>query len=84
MQINNTEHKKLLSIGEAAEYLGVSVDTLRRWGKKGRVEAYRSPGGHRHYDIKDLDNLFNKKYTRDEPTIRSSGEKKRDRQTTAS
>ena len=27
--------KKYLSIGEAAEVLGVSVDTLRRWEKEG-------------------------------------------------
>jgi excisionase family DNA binding protein len=61
---------KRLSIGEASEYLGVSIDTLRRWEKKGRIEPLRSPGGHRYYTQTDLDNLFNKKYTRDEPTIR--------------
>jgi excisionase family DNA binding protein len=72
MQNNDDGHKKLMTIGQASEYLGVSVDTLRRWEKKGRIEAYRSPGGHRHYDTKDLDKLFNKRYTRDEPTIRTS------------
>jgi len=61
---------KRLSIGEASEYLGVSIDTLRRWEKKGRINPLRSPGGHRYYTQTDLDNLFNKKYTRDEPTIR--------------
>jgi excisionase family DNA binding protein len=54
-----------LSIGKAAEYLGVSVDTLRRWEKKGRITPYRSPGGHRYFEIDDLNKLFDKKYTRD-------------------
>lgn len=54
-----------LSIGKASEYLGVSIDTLRRWEKKGRVNAYRSPGGHRYFEKNDLDNLFGKKYTRE-------------------
>lgn len=54
-----------LSIGKAAEYLGVSIDTLRRWEKRGRVAALRSPGGHRYFRKEDLDNLFGKKYTRD-------------------
>ena len=70
------EKKDLLSIGQASEYLGVSIDTLRRWEKKGKVEGLRSPGGHRYYEKKQLDNLFGKKYERVEPTIRRSFVKK--------
>lgn len=55
-----------LSIGKAAKHLGISIDTLRRWEKKGRIIAYRSPGGHRYFLREDLDNLFGKKYTREE------------------
>jgi excisionase family DNA binding protein len=54
--------RNLFTIGQASEYLGVSIDTLRRWEKKGRVEAFRSPGGHRYYERDDLDKLFGKKY----------------------
>jgi excisionase family DNA binding protein len=68
----NTIKTKRFSIGEASEYLSVSIDTLRRWEKKGRISALRSPGGHRYFLKKDLDDLFGKKYTRDEPTIRRS------------
>jgi len=47
--------KKLISIGEAAELLGVSIDTLRRWDKSGRLPAIRSgPRGHRYYQERDL------------------------------
>lgn len=66
-----SQKRNLVSIGEASEYLGVSIDTLRRWEKRGRIEPYRSPGGHRHYSKDELDKLFDKKYVRDEPTVRS-------------
>ncbi len=61
------DKKNYLTIGEASEYLGVSIDTLRRWEKKGRITPYRSPGGHRYYEKEELDSLFGKRYTRDEP-----------------
>jgi excisionase family DNA binding protein len=62
----------LLTIGDASEYLGISIDTLRRWEKKGRIEPLRSPGGHRYYKKEDLDGLFGKRYVREEETIRTS------------
>lgn len=63
------EQAGLLSIGGAAEFLGISIDTLRRWEKKGKVVAFRSPGGHRYFEKEKLKNLFNQKYTRDEPRM---------------
>lgn len=44
-----------LSIGEAAKYLGVSRDTLRRWEKRGKIKSYRTPGGRRKYTLYDLE-----------------------------
>ena len=41
---------RLLSIGEAADQLGVAVGTLRRWHRQGRLApAGRTVGGHRRY-----------------------------------
>ena len=41
---------KLLSIGDAAEWLGVSTQTLRRWEREGKlVPSHRTPGGQRRY-----------------------------------
>jgi molybdopterin-binding protein len=37
-------------MGQAAELLGVSVDTVRRWADAGRVETVRTSGRHRLID----------------------------------
>lgn len=48
----------LLTVGEAAEYLGVSASTLRNWDRSGKVHAARHPvNGYRLYSKKDLDDL---------------------------
>ncbi|RIW45630.1 helix-turn-helix domain-containing protein [Micromonospora endophytica] len=41
-------------MGEAAELLGVSVDTVRRWVDGGRLTASRDEQGHRVVDGVDL------------------------------
>ncbi len=47
--------KHLLTIREAAEILGLSVDTLRRWDESGKLVAIRKDGGtHRFYKETDL------------------------------
>ncbi len=39
---------------QAAELLGVSVDTVRRWADEGRLQTTKTEGGHRLIDGKDL------------------------------
>lgn len=45
---------KLVSISKAAQILGVSEITLRRWDKEGRLVSARTDGGHRRYDISKI------------------------------
>lgn len=47
-----------IRIGSAASILGVSVDTLRRWEKDGRVTFSRSTGGQRTIDVDSLRDLL--------------------------
>ena len=51
---NNNDN--LIFIGEAAELLGVSINTLRRWDESGRLSSVRNkPGGKRYYRRKDIE-----------------------------
>ena len=48
-----------LTVAEAAEYLGVSPNTLRNWGRDGKIEERRHPvNGYRLYSTKELDVLL--------------------------
>jgi molybdopterin-binding protein len=44
-------------VGDAAELLGVSVDTLRRWTASGRLRMRRSGGGQRLVALADIRRL---------------------------
>jgi molybdopterin-binding protein len=41
-------------IGQAAELLGVSTDTVRRWADAGKLRTVRTDGGHRLVDGGEL------------------------------
>lgn len=44
-----------LTVGEAAERLGVSPSTLRNWDRRGKLKAKRHPvNGYRLYKYADL------------------------------
>ena len=50
--------KDSLRIGEAAESLGVSTDTIRRWISEGRIEAERTQGGQRTITRAEVNRLL--------------------------
>ena len=60
MNTNESENiSDYLSVKDAAEYLGVSKDTLRRWDRKGKLKAYRHPlNKYRLYRKEDLQKLL--------------------------
>ncbi len=41
--------QRLLTARQAADFLGISLNTLRRIEKAGLIIPYRTPGGHRRY-----------------------------------
>jgi molybdopterin-binding protein len=63
-----------LRVGQAAEMLGVSVETLRRWETEGRLRMERSDGGQRLVAIDDVRRLMDerRKATTDRPVLAQS------------
>jgi superfamily II DNA or RNA helicase len=45
-----------LSVGDAADYIGVSIQTLRRWDNSGKLKSTRHPASkYRYYLLADLE-----------------------------
>lgn len=61
-----------LRVGEAAELLGISIDTLRRWEAKGRLTVSRSSGGQRLVSLADIRRLQSARRKREEPIVARS------------
>lgn len=73
---SNVQDDTWLSIGEAAELVGVSRDTLRRWEKKGKVKVYRTPTNRRTYKQSELEELFKPvRKSQDQRTTQSQDQK---------
>lgn len=49
---------RLLTISQAAQMLGVSVITLRRWEQTGKITPIYTSGGHRRYEMSQLRPTF--------------------------
>ena len=61
-----------MQISEAAEYLGVSPNTLRNWDNAGKIIAYRHPvNGYRLFKKEELDEVLNQ--VQEPPSIPKKG-----------
>ena len=49
--------KDLYSASEAAQALGISLDTLRRWDREGRIKTRRDAGNRRVVSAKEIARL---------------------------
>ena len=49
--------KEFYSSSEAAKTLGISVDTLRRWDRQGRIETVRDKGNRRLVPAAEIERL---------------------------
>jgi len=54
------EEMTILTAREAAEYLRVSLYTLRKMEMEGLLNPFRTPGGHRRYSLRMLDEYLEK------------------------
>ena len=61
-------------IGEAAEMLGVSVDTIRRWEREHQLKTVRPPGGQRQVPMAEVTRLLTerRKSQSDRPSVAQS------------
>lgn len=50
----------LLTISDAAQKIGVSVDTIRRWEKKGLIKSTRSQNNYRLFNIYEVKRIHDK------------------------
>lgn len=62
---------KLLKIEEAAQYLNVSQDCLRKWDRANKLKPLKTVGGHRRYSTDALDEILGvkKKETDETPIV---------------
>jgi molybdopterin-binding protein len=61
MSAGKPDHSATLRVGQTAEMLGVSIETLRRWGDDGTIRLGRSSGGQRVVAIAEVSRLLDKR-----------------------
>jgi molybdopterin-binding protein len=68
------DHPARIRVGQAAEMLGVSIETLRRWETDGRLRMERSDGGQRLIEIDEVARLLEerRKASTDRPIVAQS------------
>ena len=64
----------VLRLGQAADMLSVSVDTLRRWEREGRIRVERSAGGQRTISLAEVRRVAAERRTEvhERPTVARS------------
>jgi excisionase family DNA binding protein len=60
-----------IPLSEAAEALGVSASTVRRWADADRIEAIRTPGGHRRFPVSEVRRLNQQTASRPRGSLRA-------------
>lgn len=74
MDVSDPDRNSRLRVGQAAEMLGVSVETMRRWETEGRVRMERSAGGQRLIAIDEVTRLLDelRRASTDRPIVAQS------------
>ncbi len=53
-----SDRRLVFTSSEAADYIGVSLATIRRWTDAGHIACYRTPGGQRRFSSDQLDEFI--------------------------
>jgi DNA (cytosine-5)-methyltransferase 1 len=53
---------QFITAGEAARRLGISIDTIRRWDKKGLIKSFRDEKNDRIFSLEEIKRIQNKTY----------------------
>jgi molybdopterin-binding protein len=61
MSSDSESRSTTLRVGQAAEMLGISIETLRRWGDDGTIKLERSSGGQRVVAIAEVSRLLDER-----------------------
>lgn len=61
MEPRGSNRDAVLRVGQAAEMLGVSIETIRRWGDDGTIRLERSAGGQRVVAIAEVSRLLDER-----------------------
>jgi len=57
LPVDKEKEKNLVPIGKAAELLGVSVRTVRRWDSKGILHSTRPNGKDRFFSLEEIEGV---------------------------
>ena len=72
MEEDRQKSRNVVRLGQAAELLGVSVDTLRRWEESGRLTVRRSAGRQRLVSLAEVRRLQAERRARARPKVAQS------------
>ena len=72
-----TSSKSAIRVGQAAEMLQVSIETLRRWEDEGRIALNRSSGGQRMVPIAEITRLLAERRSQADRSVASASARNR-------
>ncbi len=69
------ETKQSFSTSEVAKYCHVTADTIRKWAEAGRIQVFKTPGGHRRIRRSDLVRFLHENNIPVHPDLEQAGVK---------
>lgn len=67
--------EKKYKTGEVAKIFGVTLKTVQRWDKTGKLVAFRNPANHRYYEKEQIEKaLLDKKKNKEDKEDKEGGD----------